>query len=267
MNIRDYISTGILEAYVLGELSDYERTELENNLRLYPELREELLKVEEANEKLLLAAGIAPSAAIKERLFSTIETSADKGKVIPLSDKNVSPIWRYAAAASIIVALGTSYLAYTYHQKWRATSGQLTALIAQNMQTASRYNQVEFELNKLQKDVEILQDPSVQKVLMKGTPNAPTALASVYWNQSTSEVHLRIHEMKQLSKEQQYQLWAIIDGKPVDAGVFDSNVSGLVKMKDVKNQAVMFAVTIEPRGGKKSPTLETMQVVGNVVKG
>ena len=38
-------------------------------------------------------------------------------------------------------------------------------------------------------------------------------------------------------------------------------------MKNVQGAAATFAVTVEPRGGKASPTLETMQVVGNVVKG
>ena len=72
--------------------------------------------------------------------------------------------------------------------------------------------------------------------------------------------------MRELSQENQYQLWAIIDGKPVDVGVFDSNFTGLARMKDIAKGAVTFAVTIEPRGGKLSPTLQTMQVAGNVSK-
>jgi len=52
---------------------------------------------------------------------------------------------------------------------------------------------------------------------------------------------------------------------PVDAGVFDWNSEGLQKMKSISGQAVAaFAVTIEPKGGSESPSLETMQVIGNV---
>ena len=53
------------------------------------------------------------------------------------------------------------------------------------------------------------------------------------------------------------------DGKPVDMGVFDFDVKGLLKMKSVANAAT-FAVTIEPKGGSVNPTLEAMQVAGNV---
>lgn len=73
--------------------------------------------------------------------------------------------------------------------------------------------------------------------------------------------------MKALAHENQYQPCAIIDGKPVDAGVFDGNIAGLLKMKNVGKGASTFAVTVEPRGGKSSPSLETMQVLGNVTKG
>ena len=57
---------------------------------------------------------------------------------------------------------------------------------------------------------------------------------------------------------------SIIDGKPVDAGVFDVGADGLLKMKSITGNAVAYAVTIEPKGGSESPSLETMQVYGEV---
>ena len=110
-------------------------------------------------------------------------------------------------------------------------------------------------------------NPNFTRVVMTGTPNAPASLASVYWNAQTKEIFLSIQSMKELSKENQYQLWAIIDGKPVDCGVFDFDVEGLFKMKQAFALPTTFAVTIEPRGGKPSPTLETMQVAGNLAQG
>jgi len=46
-------------------------------------------------------------------------------------------------------------------------------------------------------------------------------------------------------------------------GVFDFDVEGLIKMKNIQN-AAMFAVTIEPKGGSVNPTLDLMQVAGEV---
>ena len=65
--------------------------------------------------------------------------------------------------------------------------------------------------------------------------------------------------------EHQYQLWALVDGKPVDLGVFDMNADddGMVRMKAIEN-AQAFAVTLERRGGSSVPTMEQMMVLGTI---
>nr|WP_236676092.1 anti-sigma factor [Chryseolinea lacunae] len=216
-----------------------------------------------------MEASIAPKASVKAALFAKIEAAPKaEAKVVPLTPTQpAASVWKFAAAASITLALISSYLAYDYWSKWKRTENNLAELIAQNQQVAQDYNRVNQRLDKLEDDLKITDDPSFKRVILNGTPNAPQAMASVYWKESSKEVYLSLQSLKQLSKENQYQLWAIIDGKPVDAGVFDGDFAGLLKMKDIGSGAAAFAVTVEPRGGKASPTLETMQVVGNVVKG
>jgi anti-sigma-K factor RskA len=250
---------------VLGDLTEQEKAEFERKLLEFPELKDELLLVEETQQAFLMRNAINPPTALKEKLFKKID--APEVRVISIPKDNASILWRYATAASIALALVTSYLAYNYWGKWKEVSADLTTLASQNQQMAQGYNQVNQQLAELEKDIHIMDDPGFQRVIMKGTANANEALASVYWNQSTQEVYLRIHNMKELSQENHYQLWAIIDGKPVDAGLFDKSVNGLIKMKNIGQGAATFAVTIEPRGGSEAPHLETMQVAGNVDKG
>ena len=146
-------------------------------------------------------------------------------------------------------------------QQWQETNVALTDLLAQNQRVAQDYNVVNQKLEKIQGDFSIIESTAFHKVVLKGTPGEPNALASVYWNTSTEEVFLSIQNLREISKDHQFQLWAIVDGKPVDAGVFDGGFAGLLKMKNIKGAAA-FAVTIEPRGGQPGPTLATMQVVG-----
>jgi anti-sigma-K factor RskA len=265
VNIKDYISSGILEAYVLGELSELENAEVQKNLLLYPELRHELEQVEVVHERLLQAAAVNPRADLKNELLKKIDKST--GKIVEMRPAPNLNFWRFAVAASVTIALITSYLAYNYWRKWRDTADDLIAMTSQQQRMAEDYNQVNQRLDNLANDLRVLDNPEFKRVVMKGTPNAPEAMASVYWTESSQEVYLRIQNMKTLAKENQYQLWAIIDGKPVDAGVFDGTASALMKMKAIGKGATTFAVTIEPRGGKASPTLQTMQVAGNVEKG
>jgi anti-sigma-K factor RskA len=261
LNIKEYISSGILESYALGELSQSERVEVERNLVQYPELRKELALIEETMEAFLMKAGKTPKASVKEKVFASIGRTP---KVIKLE---VLSAWKYATAASIVIALSATILAYNFWNNWKETEVSLTELRALNEQVARDYNQVNQRLDAIENEMKIMSNPAFERVIMNGTANAPEALASVYWNQNTQEVYLSIQNLKTLAQEQQYQLWAIVDGKPVDMGVFDgpaggTALSGLVKMKNV-GKAAAFAVTIEPRGGKPSPSLETMQVLGN----
>jgi len=274
VNVEAYISSGILEAYVLGELSEQERLEVEKNLKLYPELRKELALIEETQEQLLMKTAIAPRPSVKQSLFAKIDSSKQAPKVVQLPPRVPRALggefnlgfWKFSVAASLTVALIASYLAYDYRDKWKKTESNLAELTAQNQQMANDYNTVNQRLDAIENDLRVTNNPDFNRIFMRGTANAPGALASVYWNEKTKEVYLSVQDLKKLSQENQYQLWAIIDGKPVDAGVFDSNFTGLLKMKEIGSGAATFAVTIEPRGGRSAPSLETMQVAGNVVK-
>lgn len=249
---------------MLGELSAQERAEVEKNLVQYPALQEELAKIEQAVENLLMQTAVKPRAEVKARLFERINEKAG-AKIIPIAGHSINA-WRYATAASVAIALFSSLLAYNYRDRWKKSESNLTDLITQNQRMAQDYNNVNLRLDRIETDLKVTGNPDFTRVVMKGTANAPESMASVYWNAQTKEVYLSIQRMKELSKENQYQLWAIIDGKPVDCGVFDFDAQGLLKMKEASSLPATFAVTIEQRGGRLSPTLETMQVAGNLVK-
>ncbi len=263
MNLQEYISSGILEAYALGEATAAERASVERAVADYPEVREELKRVEMTLEKITFASAIAPPAAVKEKIFSRVFEVSSKEKVVPFQSER--SFWKYAAAASIAIAIISSYLAFYYNQLWRSSSQELAQIKSDNARMAEDYNVVNQKLDKIQEDLGIISNTAFTRVIMKGTTNDPAALASVYWNSSTQEVYLSVQKLKEISGANQFQLWAIVNGSPVDAGVFDlNNVAGLLKMKSIKGAAA-FAVTVEPRGGKDAPTLETMQVVGSVI--
>lgn len=266
MNIEAYISSGILEAYVLGDLTERERADVETMAAQHPEVRAALREIEETQEQLLMRTAVQPRAHVKERLMASIQGQRQpEGKVTQMAP--ALRVWQWVAAASVVIGLVSSYLAYNYHEKWQDTASRMNDLIAQNQRMAQDYNQVNENLERIEGDLQVIENPAFVRVTMTGTDNAPDAQASVYWNPQTQEVYLRVQQLKALARENQYQLWAIVDGKPVDAGVFDGGgTNTLLAMKSISGAAA-FAVTVEPRGGKQSPTLETMQVIGQLQKG
>ena len=57
----------------------------------------------------------------------------------------------------------------------------------------------------------------------------------------------------------------MVDGKPVDAGVFEytNNQFQASFQKDITD-AKAFAVSIEPKGGSKSPTISKVCMIGSL---
>ena len=265
MNFKEYISSGILEAYVLGELSDEERSEVEVMAATHPEISKELNIIEETIEVLAFKTAINPGVDLKDRIKERVQADKKEKEVkhLDLRERTkVSPVLRYAVAASVTISLITSYMAYNYWNKWKTTEEQLNGLIAQNEQIADDYNLVNQRLEGIENDLEVLGNPDFARITMKGTDNSPNSLTTVYWNSASQDVYLDIQSLKDLSQQNQYQLWAIVDGQPVDIGVFDLS-DQLIKMKSIA-EATAFAITIEPRGGSKDPNFETMQVLGTV---
>jgi anti-sigma-K factor RskA len=105
-------------------------------------------------------------------------------------------------------------------------------------------------------------------VKLAGVPNSPKAEMLVYWNKSNKNVVINYSAMDLPKTDQahEYQLWALVDGKPVSLGVFGSNENAqeAVKKMETIQKAQAFAVTIEPTGGSTNPTMEKMVVMGTI---
>jgi anti-sigma-K factor RskA len=126
-------------------------------------------------------------------------------------------------------------------------------------------NQVQGTLDKIVGEQKAISDSNTLVVNMVGTKVAPKSSANVYWDSASTKVYLIVRNMPQLPSDQQYQLWALIDGKPKDLGVFDATDKKVILQMKNTQKAQAFAITIEKKGGAPSPTLEKMQSLGKAM--
>jgi anti-sigma-K factor RskA len=249
VNIQEYISSGIIESYVLGLASPEERAEFEKMCASYPELVEARTNFEISIEKQAFQNSISPPAVSKEMIWSAIQRSTrNTSKIVTMERvKNRSYTLRWFAAASVILFLLTAYLAYSFYNKNR----QLQAKIDSN----------DSLINKMTTGEKIMHDPNVMVVNMVGLKGSSSS-ASVYWDSTSTDVFMVVKNMPKLPSDKQYQLWALIGSKPVDLGLFDPPQSNVIlKMKNAQ-KADAFAITIENRGNPGGPTLEQLQSMG-----
>ena len=67
---------------------------------------------------------------------------------------------------------------------------------------------------------QMLSGSNMQIITLKGVEKHPESKATVFWDQKTKEVYLNAESLPKAPKGMQYQLWAIADGKPVNAGMY-----------------------------------------------
>ena len=265
MNVKEYIQSGIVESYVLGLATDAERVEFERLCSDYPEIAAARDAFERSLEEQLLSDAVAPPVVVKEKIFQAISPLAvtqdgvEKEFETPVRRINV---WKWVAAASLILLAGAAYWAYTTNEKYRDLTARQETM---QKQLAEKNN----ELTALKADAEMLYKPGMKMVSLKGTAEAPQAFTTVYWDTtgSSRDVYLMINNLPQPPSEMQYQLWALLDGQPIDLGVFDFDVREkrlLVRMKNVQN-AHAFAITLERRGRPNQEKPEgQIYVAGNL---
>lgn len=275
MNIKDYISSGIVEACVLGLASESEMTEFEAMCTRHPEVKSAKDAFEILIEQNALSGVVQPPAQLKDKIFESIKNEENRlSPVMPItasgnvaSERNTRAMSRYVAAASIVLLVFSTVLNFYLFRQYRSYSSRYVALLASQQQLVNNNNNINVRLQAYESAMEVMRNPDVAVVQMPASTVAtspdPNSLAVVYWNKRTKDVYLFINNMPVPATDQQYQLWAIVDGKPVDAGLVTNNVSTpFAKMKNIAN-AEAFAVTLEKRGGSSSPQGQ-MYVLGNV---
>ncbi|MEJ7673904.1 MAG: anti-sigma factor [Chitinophagaceae bacterium] len=85
----------------------------------------------------------------------------------------------------------------------------------------------------MNKDMDVMTDKNAMPVVLNGTPNSPDALAKIFWMKNTGEVYVDPTNLPQTPAGMQYQLWAIVDGKPLDAGMI-STEKGIYHIQKMK---------------------------------
>lgn len=264
METREYIESGVLELYVYDQLSPAERRDVEAMCALHPDVRAELEAIQASMDAYATVGPVQPPAALRERILSQLElTEAPEPPVVKMPAPQPSYNWMAAAAAVLLlVSLSINY--YQYDQN-KALNGQVAQLQTDRNVMADNNAHLTKQINIVTADLAVLSNPANVKIELAGLPLSPAAKALIYWDRQRKSTYINTTGLPPLAEGKQYQLWAIVDGKPVDLGVLPLTPQEtiLAQMRDV-SEPQAFAITIEPKGGSAGPTLDQMIVLGKM---
>lgn len=267
MNAQEIISSGILELYCTGLTTAAENAEVQQWAKQYPEVAAEIAAIEAGLENYAQANAVTPAASVKDKVFAEISKTAVAPVVnMPPAGNgstklySISSAWKYAAAASVILLLGSLFFNYSLYNKYQSASSEL--------QTAQTNLQKERDLvNNMKEDEDLMRNMNARPISLFSPDSTKNDAARIYWMKNTGEVYIDPSNLPKIPENKQYQFWAIIDGKPVNGGIIATReVNGkrvqIQKMKSFGN-AQAFAVSVEDAGPEK-PVPTEVRVVGKI---
>jgi anti-sigma-K factor RskA len=274
VDIQEYIQSGIIESYVLGMATVEEIAEVEQMMTQHPEVQKAVDDFSNSVEEQAMANAVVPPPELKNKIMQSLSVSgASEHKLSAVSEEGNEQretpmrslkIWRIAAAASIIALVVSSVLNIYFYNRYSDTSQRYQALLSERNSLQASNNIYQTKLNDWQLAARMMANPGMLKVTLAAVPGKENSLmTTVFWDKSTKDVYLLTNKLPPASPDKQYQLWALVDGKPVDAGTLDPTCEGACKMKNIP-KAQAFAITLEKKGGSPTPTMEQMFVMGGV---
>jgi hypothetical protein len=286
LDIKEYISSGILELYAAGALSEDEAREVESMALKYPEVRSEIEAIQKALDSYSASFKKNPRPEMRQEILDKIDEIEGRSpeNIFSISStkqapgysgaQNVLPNYyerpskfRYLMAA-VWVFLALNIIGnVVFYTKLKGTQNEMSGIINENNKMKLEYEKIKLDMEKKSVDMKMVMNRSNKIVDMKGMEIAPQSFATVYWNPNSKQVMLNVNNLPMPPADKQYQLWALKDGKPIDAGVFEMKpgTEGDMYMMPVTiSEADAFAVTLEKKGGSPAPTLTQLYVMGKI---
>ncbi|MEQ1745448.1 MAG: anti-sigma factor [Saprospiraceae bacterium] len=253
MDIRSFIQSGILESYALNQCSPEERAEVERVAAAHPEVRAELVAIEQALEQVAFANAVPPPSGLKERILQSL------GNILP----GTAPKIRFRLFPALLwaaVVLLAAALAWQVVQKNKAD--QQVAVLEKKMTDC----QTQAEQNaRTRQVVALLRHRKTHTIILSnaapGVENPKTA--TVWHNAALGQTLLDINSLPEPETGTYFQFWAIVDAKPVSMGMVNLNEEDSWQSLPFVQNAQAFAISAEDKPeGNPMPTV--VVVVGKV---
>lgn len=230
----------MIPAHALSTLDAADERVLSKHLAECDECRRELADWEATAASLALSANpMEPSPEVRENILTQIRSEKS-------GSESVSKVLRFKN---------------TQRNLWNSLGslGSIAAVIVFGALIVSVFvlYQQNRELREQNEFFQLLTAPGSRMAELSGTPEAANATAMLAYDRN-GRAMLITQGLPRAPEGKQYQLWFIVGNNPLPGKAFTPDISGRTMMKDeipeAARHSAVFAVTLEPTGGVRSPT-------------
>lgn len=244
MERKKILDEGLLEKYLLDELTISERNSIENTLDKDQKLRDQFSQLEEDFEKIALENAITPPSSVKIRLKKELDSS----RVRKLYNK---PLMIAASLGALFLI--SSIWMYT---KWQNTNSEFEMLQNQTTVLQERLNALEENYILTNTRLKTINGPKTIPLILHGNQLVPNSRAVAYVNHENKMVIVNAQGLPELPEDKTYQMWSDVDGEMIDMGLLQTSEE-LITLKYI-DKAESLNITIEQSGGNDHPTVEKL---------
>lgn len=245
--------------YVLGTLDDVTRARVLAHLSGCPACRAEVAAVSQTFDAIGRSVpDAAPPAGLRDRIVAIPAAAAQQPPAAapaPVIRTSVLSIALRVAAAAVVA--GSLWQWSAARQEISALRQRVAELQAQSSDLLFAKASLEEQVKTVTHQTEVLRASDTVTYDLSAAPVAPGAHARAYVSHKLGMV-FTAEGLPSLPAGKVYQLWVIVDAKPVSVGVFTPDASGRVHaVMDTPPIPAMpgtVAVTLEPTGGLPQPS-------------
>lgn len=244
----------------MDQLSPAEKAEVEAYVSNHPELRQDLREIEISLEIYAMSASKATPTGLKNKILKEIKNDIKSdGPVSGPPGQSSFGKWSLIAA---LLGLGLLVFGYLFIQKNNEVEALQRQLSASRDSCAQSTQQLNAQLEILRQ----LTYPDNKILPFQATPGFASTDLYLHYNAVTKRNFIQVRNLPSLAANQSFQLWSLKPNQaPAPLTVFDIPSNGLIEVQ-FEDGTDTYAITIEPKGGRNTPTLEhligTVRVAG-----
>ena len=252
MDLQSFIQSGLLEAYVLGQCSAEERTQVERMAAEHAAVRAELASIEAALEAYAAANAVQPPDWMKTRILEQIDQEASGSKPVESAKTNAGKgALRIFQILAFVLTAACSFL----FLRQKDMRSELDQLRISKDSIQQQLIATQEQLKQPDPVAQLLCDPNTQRILVSDGKGISTI---VYYNPYLKKMAYDPTGLPTPKPGSFYQFWAIVDGKPVSMGMKADNLCGSLQTVE---QAVAFAIS-EENNPEGNPAPTTVLAIG-----
>ena len=219
----------MIPIHALSALDAADERALNEHLAECAECRRDLAEWEATAASLALSAKpMEPSPQVREKILTKIRSEKSTANVLPFPSPR-RKLWVAIAAALFIALLVSLFVLWQQNRELR------------------RQNQI----------AQVFTAPGSKLIALSGTTEAAGATAKLAYD-PTGRAVLIASGLPHAPAGKEYQLWYIVDNKPLPGKTFAPDTSGNGTLEDEvpesARRSAIFAITLEPAGGVRAPT-------------